>query len=168
MTLAKAVDWISQRDKCSRREATLQIRAALADNAISMRWEDRLKYIVEDYPPVERRFWQREARIRRGRVFDPWAKQWRTLLILKHSILQHWPEPPDLASAAKGGRPSAKEKIYQALDKLSHEKGHSAVKEMPRKVLPALVAEECGKQLGNRGWSERTVQEHTQSWLEEH
>ena len=100
---------------------------------------------------------------------------WRTLLIVKDSILQLWPEAPDLASVvsaasesgqaaendnvglitkAKGGRPSTKEEIHQALDKLSHEKGHSVKNTMHRERLAELVAKECGKLLGKtRGWA---------------
>jgi hypothetical protein len=143
-----------------------------------------------DYPPVDRQFWLVEARIRRGRVFDPSAKRWRTLLIGKHSIFQIWPEPPDLASVAtaasvsgqatengsdvvpitkaKGGRPSAKREIYQALDKLSHEKGHSVKDTIHRERLAELVAKECGKLLGNNGWKLGTVLRHIKSWPGKH
>jgi hypothetical protein len=171
MTLPDAIDWISKQNNCSRRAATLWIRAALADDAIGpLRWEDGLM----DYPPVDRQFWLVEARIRRRRVFDPSAKRWRTLLIGKHSVFQIWPEPRGQApendnvgpiTKAKGGRPSDKMKIHQALDKLSHERGHSVKDTIHRERLAELVAKECGKLLGeSRGWKLGTVLNHIKSW----
>jgi hypothetical protein len=179
MTLAEAIDWISKQNNCNRRAATVWIRAALADDAVfPLRWEDA----VMDYPPVDRQFWLVEARIRRGRVFDPSAQRWRTLLIGKYSIFQIW--PPDLASVATaasesgqatengsdvvpitkstGGRPSAEEEIYQALGQLS-QKGHR-VKDMDPMKLAKLVASKCGKQLGESKWGRTTVLRHIRHW----
>ena len=49
---------------------------------------------------------------------------------------------------AKGARPSTKGEIHRALDKLSREKGPSVKDTTNRKEPAALVAKECGKQLG--------------------
>jgi hypothetical protein len=126
-----------------------------------------------DYPPVDRQFWLVEARIRRGRVFDPSAKRWRTLLIGKHSIFQVWPEPSaasagsargkaDPITKARGrGRPDAEIEIHQAIDRVLQQ-GYN-VKNMLRKELVALVYEECGKTR-----KPRTIQKHILSWLEKH
>jgi hypothetical protein len=170
ITLAEAIDWISKQHNCSRRAAILQMRAALADDAIGpLRWEDAWL----DYPPVDRQFWLVEARIRRGRVFDPSAKRWRTLLIGKHSIFQLWPER-SVASAGsesgqagptkkakRRGRPDAEIEIHQAIDRLL-QRGYN-VKNMLRKELVALVDQECGKRR-----KPRTIQKHISSWLEKH
>jgi hypothetical protein len=178
-TLAEAIDWISKQRNYSRRAATLWIREALAYEVIGpLLWEDGLM----DYPPVGRQFWLAEARIRRGRVFDPSAKRWRTLLIGKHSIFQIWREPHDQSGQAtengsnvvpitktKGGRPSAKEEIHQALDKLSHKKGRSVKDTRPRKKLAEQVAEKCGKLLGKSpGWSLGVVLDHIRDWAKKH
>jgi hypothetical protein len=183
VTLAEAIDWISKQGNYSRSAATRQIREALAADAIGpLRWEDAWM----DHRPADRQFWLVEARIRRGRVFDPSVKRWRTLQIGKHSILQARPESPDLAfvasaasesgqaidapiTKAKGGRPSAKEEIYQALDKLLHEKGRSVKDTMPREKLAELLAKECGKLLGKSpGWSLGAVLNHIRSWAKKH
>jgi hypothetical protein len=165
MTLIEAVNHICQQDNCSRRAATRQIRAALADNALgSLRWEDQSKNAgAAGTPPIDPWFWQ-EARIQRGRVFDPWTKQWRVLLILEHSVFQHWPEP--ITKEKAGGRPSAGDQIHQALDQLSQQ-GHR-VKDMALKKLEELVASKCGKQIGEKGWSWRTMQRHIGSWRSKH
>jgi hypothetical protein len=184
MTLAEAVDRICQCDGCDRRSALKQLRNALGDRSLDIKWKEYKRPPIEyeglsaGYrPPGDPRFWQ-QARIRGAGVFDQISKSWRTLLILKDDVFRLWPEPPDLPSAsaesrqaitkAKGGRPTAKEDISRALDKLSPEKG-LRVKDMPLKELAARVARRCGKQLGgSRGWSLRTVQRHIRSWLEEH
>jgi hypothetical protein len=166
MTLAEAIDWISKQGNYSRRATTRQIREALADGAIGpLRWEDAWM----DYPPVDRQFWLVEARIRRGRVFDPSVKRWRTLLIGKQSILQARPAGNDNVgpiTKAKRGRPSDKKEMYQALDRLSQQGHH--VKTMAPMKLAKLVASKCGKQLGEPKWSRRIVLEHIGSWRAEH
>ena len=169
VTLAEAIDRISKQGNYSRRAATRQIREALAADAIGpLRWEDAWM----DYPPVDRQFWLVEARIRRGSVFDPSVKRWRTLLIGKQSISQARPAENDNVgplTKAKGGAPSAKDEIYQALDRLSHEEGHSVKDIVPRQRLAELVAKECGKLLGkSRGWTLGTVLCHIRSWPKKH
>jgi len=171
MTLAEAIDWISKQDSCSRRAATLQIRAALADNAIGhshLRWEDA----AGDYPPIRRQFWQK-ASIGRGRVFDPETKRWRTLLLRKDDVFQLWPKPSvttarsesgktgPITKAKVRGRPNDQIEVHRALDRLS-QRGLN-VKTTLRKVLKELVNEECGKK-----WTLRTIQQHFSSWLEKH
>ena len=182
LTRSEAIDTIAQLDNCSSREATRQLTAALADNAIrGLHWEDRSDNY--DSPPQNRDFWQK-VRVRRGKVFDPSTGRYRTLLIPKLSILDVFefrPGPPDLASVAsaaperaragpttntKGGRHSAKDEIYQALDQLS-QRGHR-VKDMAPMKLANLVARESGKPHGEAGWATRTVLEHIQRWRAEH
>jgi hypothetical protein len=113
MTIAKAIDWIIEQDKCSRREATRRLIAALADISDNVttgwRWEDQRSGMFavmdsrSDYPSLDREYWQGKAPIQRGRVFDRWTNRWRVLLIPKQSIFQYWPESSG-ASAAKAGK----------------------------------------------------------------
>jgi hypothetical protein len=95
----------------------------------------------------------------------------RTLLILKFSIFQIWPEPSAASAGSESGkagpitkpkgrgRPSAEIDVHQAADRLSQQ-GYK-LKDMPRKERQALVVEASRKCL-------RTVQEHLPSWLENH
>jgi hypothetical protein len=144
MTLAEAIDWISKQSNCSRRAATLRIRAALAQDAIGpLRWEDGLM----DYPPVDSQFWLVEARIQRGRVFDPSVKRWRTLLIGKQSIFQIWPKP---SSGKKRTRQQPVRPLLEAALQSLYGANVPSPEEVPDKKLRVAVA--------NKIWTD-TVQD---------
>jgi hypothetical protein len=173
MTLAEAINRISKQDKCSWGEAKDQIRAALADNAIGpLRWEDERPTAVST-APIDRDFWQKADIRQDGRVFDPWGKRLRTLLVIKHMIFQLWPERSAASAGSKSGqagpttkgkgrgRPGAEIEIHRAIDRLL-QRG-SNVNNMLRKELVALVYQECGKRR-----KPRTIQKHISSWLEKH
>jgi hypothetical protein len=174
MTFAEAIHWISKQEKCRRSEATRQIRAALADKAITgLCWEDQrsgmtaVRDFRPDYPPTDREFWQGEASIpdEKGRIFDRWTERWRTLLIPKDIIFQLWPKSGP-RTKAKGGRPSARNEIDQAYHRLL-ELGRD-MKKMAPMELATLIAKECGKKLGERGWTARTVLQHIQRLRPKH
>jgi hypothetical protein len=132
MTRPEAVDWICQCDGCDRRSALRQLRDALGDRELHIKWEDQKlsdrklyvkwefqKAIVWDPEGVlltnrlPASFW-RPARIRGAKVFDPETKNWRTLLILKHDVLQLWKDRSDrggeaAASAASESRAAGRD-----------------------------------------------------------
>jgi hypothetical protein len=179
MTLNEAVDRICQHHNCDRREAIRQIRKALADNALApLRWEDQLiKPNFATLPPIDRRFWE-EARFQRGRVFDPWTKQWRVLLIPKLRINEHWPERTEAASddsqtspdggnvysfpKPKVGATSARAEFDRAYDQLRSQLG-DVVETMPPMELARALAKMADKKLGDPKWSTRTLLEYIQS-----
>jgi hypothetical protein len=77
-----------------------------------------------DYPPTDREFWHK-ASIRRGKVFDPGTKRWRTLLIPKQSFFQIWPEP-SVASAAASESGQAVEPEPSVASAAASESGQAA------------------------------------------
>lgn len=66
----------------------------------------------------------------------------------------------------KGGRPSDRNKMFLALGELDQE-GHR-VHDMATPTLADLVAKRCGTEIGKKGWSLRTVQDHISLWRKEH
>jgi hypothetical protein len=183
MTFAEAIDCISKQEKCSPSEATRQMRTALADNEITgLCWEDQRSGMTAvldsrpDYPPTDREFWQGEASIPddAGRVFDRWTNRRRTLLVPKQSIFQIWPEPSNPSAQGEseqadpitkknaGGRPSARDEIHQACDRL-FQQGHR-VKTMSLDDAAKLVTRKCGKTPTEHGWAPRTVKKNIGIW----
>ena len=168
--LAELIAHVAKHDGCNRASALKQICDALGDRKLHIKWQSEKpihsdpEILVADWPPDDARAWQ-AAIIRRDRVFDPWAKRWRTLLILKHSIFRLWPGPSakagPITKVKSPGRPSARNDIHQALDRLSQQ--GLGVRGTPRKELEAWVAEKCGKR-----WTLRTVQKYIPGWLENH
>ena len=91
------------------RPADQQIRNALDDRKLIIKWEDATAdqrrrrrptdpppmshpngvdqgpALVPDWPPNEAGFWQ-QARIDGDKVFDPVTEHWRTLLLLRRSV----------------------------------------------------------------------------------
>jgi hypothetical protein len=129
-----------------------------------------------------RAFW-RETRYRRGKVFDLTCDRWRVPLLERAAVQRCWPSeghnetlPIGSQAAAddacrviaaekrlhSGGRPSSKRDIYTALEALLSEKHH--VRTMGISRVADMVARHCGKSVGERGWSLRTVQQHIQTW----
>jgi hypothetical protein len=176
MTLAEALTHVAEYDGCDRRSALKQYRDALGDNKLITKWEDPSH--ARDWPPKDAAFWQ-QARIQRGRVFDPQARRWRTLLILKNSIYQIWPEPSvastEPASGEVGpttkvnpvGRRTPKVEIHQAMERLL-QRGHR-VETMPPAKLSPLIATECDKQIDHdEGFSRRNIRRHIEGWRAKH
>jgi hypothetical protein len=150
-------------------------------------------YIEEDdVPPTQKRFW-RSARVifsGHGSVLDDPANrseavrlklirqyrlQYRPLLVLREDVLRHWParsaeKPSNMESARaskairKEGRPSARDLVRQTLDSL---RSAGTDLSLPHKRLAELVAQKSGKQLGSKGWKERTILQHISDWLKE-
>jgi hypothetical protein len=181
MTLAEAIAHIAKHDGCDRRSALKQLRDALGDRKLRIKWDtERLRlnpYIVYAHRPPESASSWKQARIRGAKVFDPETETWRTLLIHKDDIFQL-----DLGSAlsaasesgkaesitkAKVGRHSIRNEFDQAYDRLWRRLGHR-VQEMAPTELAGLIAKECGKKLGDRGWAPRTMLQHIQRLRAEH
>jgi hypothetical protein len=171
MTLAEAINRISKQDNCTWDEAKDQIRAVLADNAIGpLRWEDE-RPTAASTAPVDPDFWEKADIRRDGKVFDPWTKRWRTLLIPKQSIFQIWPEQTAASAGSESGKAGtvtkakdpghAEIEIHQAFDRL-FQRGLN-LKDMYHKTRAELVHKECGIQ-----FDKRTVQKYFRSWLEKH
>jgi hypothetical protein len=185
MTLAETLAHIAESDGCDRRSALKQLCGALGDNQIIAIWEDSSD--SRDRPTRDATFWQ-PARFRGNKVFDPSTERWRTLLINKSNILEHWPERSETASVVpatsesqqaskdgsnlvpipkvKIGAPSHEDEIHQALDRLS-QRGCRVKTARPAELYPTIAAE-CGKQIGDEGFSPRSIRRHLQSWRTEH
>jgi hypothetical protein len=139
MTLAELIAHTAKHH--GRRSALKQIRGALDDRKLIAKWEDatadqlRRKLptdpppmtdadgppqgptLLPDWPPNKTSFWQ-QARIRGSKVFDPETECWRTLLLLRWSVQQSWPEQqpvPPPPENSKGGAPSKRDKIWEKL-----------------------------------------------------
>jgi hypothetical protein len=118
MTLREAVAHIATADHCSFRAAWLQLRTAIGDQEVSVRWagvrvenhtSDGDQYFAEDLgPPMTKRFWEsaRAVFIGPGCVLDDPACQsqrirrkliregtlrYRGLLVLREHVEKIWP-----------------------------------------------------------------------------
>ena len=177
MTLTELIAHV-EREGCERSAALKQIRNALSDRKLRIKWEKeplRLsRYILYAHqPPEGASFWQQADIDDDAKVFDPETENRRTLLILKDDVFALWPVPSVAAAAsesgkvgptikAKGrGRPDAEIEIHRAIDRLL-QRGFN-VKNVLRKELVALVDRESGKRR-----KPRTIQKHISSWLEKH
>jgi hypothetical protein len=174
MTLAEAIDWICRCDGCDRRSALKQLRDALGDRKLHIKWDkERIRlspYILYAHrPPEDASFWK-QARIRSAKVLDPETENYRTLLILKDDILQLWPDQ-SIATAApqsgKGGRHGTGNEVDQGYDKLLRRLGDRLQKMAPME-LAKLIAKESSKKLGEPGWAPRTVLGHIQRRRAQH
>lgn len=112
--------------------------------------------------------------------------EFRPLLVLREAVDAIWPvasrtiadvETRDTRSdntagiratsseaAHTGGRPSIKQLVWHTLSQMRDE-GYSMAQ--PQKTIADVIARRNGKQLGDRGWSERTVLTHVSDWLKE-
>jgi len=117
MTLAEAVAHVCERDGCDATAAQVQLRKALGDGALFVRWEDERPtprmpgggaMIAPDRPGRNQAYWQ-SARMRGAEVFDPpdgvvtdagraavaagTLGAWRVLLLLRFDVKRLWPAP---------------------------------------------------------------------------
>jgi hypothetical protein len=118
MTLTELTADVTKRHRG--RPADQQIRNALDDRKLIIKWEDATadqlrrrrptdppamshpdglegSTLVPDRPPDKAGFWQ-QACIDGDKVFDPETERWRTLLLRRLSVQQIWP-------SRKGGAP---------------------------------------------------------------
>jgi hypothetical protein len=173
MTLTELIAHV-EREGCDRSAALKQIRNALGDRKLRIKWEKeplRLsQYILYAHqPPEGASFWQQADIGGDAKVLDPETENRRTLLILKDDVFELWPVPSVAAAASESGkvgptikakdrgRPIACNDVHQAADRLSQQ--GRKLKDMPQKEREALVVEASGKCL-------RTVQKYLPSWLE--
>ena len=186
MTLAEAVAHVQQCDECDADAALSQLRTALGDGQIVTRWEDQRPpraiqgmIVNPDWPGQGREYWQ-SMEVRGSSVLDL-VGRFRTLLLLRFSVLALWAAPPAPGASRaagegsnvipiteakearlRGGRPSAKDEVFKALDELSQE--NHRVRGMDPTRLAELIAEHCGKTLSEKNWAQRTVLAHIQEW----
>jgi|HubBroStandDraft_6_1064221.scaffolds.fasta_scaffold500263_2 hypothetical protein len=128
MTFTEVVALVAKHDRCDRDCAEQQLRDALTDHKLIVRWEDQAKAApnwsggptpILDRPPDDPRFWQ-QTPIREDTVFDPYTQRERSLLLHRLSVQNIWPDeppvpPPPEGPRPKGGRPSKIEKVKQLL-----------------------------------------------------
>jgi hypothetical protein len=141
MTLKEAVAHVTEHDGCDRRSAWKQLRAAVGDRKILVRWEDQKPshasqgglLIPPDWPPEEGDRWEdtdgaphiwdwQRVPIRGAKVFDPFTQRDRVLLLSRLDVQQIWPEqspappPPPEASRPQRGRPrKLRDKVKELL-----------------------------------------------------
>jgi hypothetical protein len=139
ITFEEAIEFVSRTVRCSRESADQQLRDACSDRKLFIRWEDQVTAAMRrgrqptghgseagptpilDRPPDNADFWQ-HACIHDGKVFDPFTRRERTLLLLRFSVEQIWrkqpPAPPPLPAAPlpRGGRrPKLRNKVTKLL-----------------------------------------------------
>lgn len=135
-----------------------------------------------DTPPLGRDWLDAKIRWRTGRVRDDWGEyksgKWRVLLLSRHGISRHWAPSrlanPGIPTSAKvinlsahgsGGRPSERNQVYDALNKM-HQEGFNMA--LPQKKLAEEAAKRNSKRLGDPSWSERAIIGHVSEWLDKH
>jgi hypothetical protein len=135
-----------------------------------------------DTPPLGRAWLEAKIRWKTGRVRDDWGEykngKWRVLLLSRHGVSRHWPplklskpssrisaEVIALSAHRSGGRPSERDQVYDALDKMRQQGFDMA---LPQKKLAEEAARRNNKNLGDRNWSERAIIGHVSEWLDKH
>src|SRR5215472_16754412 len=109
MTRKEAVTHVTKNDGCSRRSAWKQLCAAIDDRAVAVKWEDEKPsqrslsgfLIPPDRPPANREKWRDNdgaehvwdwqlVRFRGTKVFDPFTRGDRVLLLSRFAVQQIW------------------------------------------------------------------------------
>jgi hypothetical protein len=180
MTLREALAHIEKAEHCSVKAAWRQLGEAVADREVDARWPHAIGLTMDDWddedigPPRDIRFWKsaryilgvggKHARlklIREGKLY------YRSVLIRRDDVERIWPtgegragERADIRRAE--GRPSVKHAVWKTLQEMRDE---SHPLHTPQKQLATLVAKRNNRNLGDKGWSERTVIQHVSTWL---
>jgi len=135
-----------------------------------------------DVPPRAQQWAQAKIRWASGKVRNDWGEykhgKWRMVLVRRSTVLRLWPFCPNpeanaelgssensvsLSQRKSGGRPTARDQVYDALSQMRREEFNLR---MPHKKLAEEVAKRNHKNLGSdRGWDERTIVEHISIWL---
>ena len=124
MTRKEAVAHVTEHDGCDRRSAWKQLRAALGDRKIVCKWEDEKPnhptqsgfLAIPDWPPENLQPWKdndgaehvwnwQRVRFRGAKVFDPFTRRDRVLLLLRFDVQQIWPERSSVPPPPPEGRP---------------------------------------------------------------
>jgi hypothetical protein len=115
MTFEEAIAFVSRTDGCCRKEAERQLRDALGDGKLFIKWEDQRS--KEIGPPKDGEGWKdidgvwhvwawAQVRFRGDKVSDPFTRRERVLLLLRFEVQRIWPEQPP-APPPEGPRPGA-------------------------------------------------------------
>src|ERR1700730_3635810 len=189
MTLREALAHIEKAEPCSLKAAWRQLGEAVADREVDARWSHAIGLTLGDWadaeigPPRNIRFWKSARRIfiRGGVVLDDALSRknsvrlqlirenkllYRPVLIRRDDVERIWPtgegRAGERADRRAEGRPSVKHAVWKTLQEMHDE---SRPLHLPQKHLATLVAERNGRNLGDKGWSERTVIQHISTWL---
>ena len=109
MTRKEAVTHVTKNDGCSRRSAWKQLCAAIDDRAVAVKWEDEKPnhptqsgfLAIPDWPPENLQPWKdndgaehvwnwQRVRFRGAKVFDPFTRRDRVLLLSRFAVQQIW------------------------------------------------------------------------------
>jgi len=208
MTLADAISQIRKVESCEREEAWIQLRKAISDGGVAVRWANVSlemskvrpgEYVDEDdVPPTSKWFWatawvrfsgggriledprQRPKSVQR-KLLESGLLTFRRLIVLRTAVEAHWPVASTTAahgetedprsestsgtskpSARTSGRPSAKGVVWSTLSQMQVEGFQMG---RPQKALAVEIARRNNTQIGDRGWSERTLVTHISVWL---
>ena len=130
ITLAEAVAHVRNSDGCDAKAAEMQLRKALGDGALFLRWEDERPTplmpgggatIAPDRPGRDQAYWQ-SAQVRAAEVFDPpdgvltdagraavaarTYGRWRVLLLLRATVEALWAAAPTGQKSRRAAQPN--------------------------------------------------------------
>ena len=211
--MAEAIVHVQNAEHCGKKEAWTQLRKAITDRAVAVRWADVSltplddlpgQYVEEDdVPPTNKWFWMaafikfsgggtilydpaRRPRSVQRKLFLDGELEYRPLLVFREAVHAIWPvafstaadvesggarsvktadiRTPSSEVARKGGRPTVKFLVSNTLSRMRDE-GCSLNR--TQKVLASEIAGRNGKEIGAKGWHERTVFTHISNWLKE-
>jgi hypothetical protein len=190
MTLREALAQIEKAEHCSLKAAWTLFGEACSDDQLDVRWSHCIHLTRGDWddedigPPRTMRFWRlaRRILIRGGEILDdPVSRKnsvrlqlirqnklrYRPVLIRRADVERIWrtekgreQERADIRR--KEGRPSVKYKVWKTLQEMRDESHPLGA---PQKHLATLVAKRNGRNLGDKGWNERTIIQHVSTWL---
>ncbi len=173
MTLREAATYIQEAERCDSVEALRQLKMAIADQQIAVRWADATD--AKDQPATNPAFWQEVQLllVQDGFAPDPDWNILRPLLVHRETVTTIWshptPETTDTVAdhvavtvARKGGRPSVRNLVW---DSLTRRRDGGDKLESPYQRLAEQVAADNGTDLDAKGWDERTIVQHVSDWF---
>ena len=183
LTGAEAIDHIRRSEHCNSPSAWRQLREAIADEEVPVKWDTDFKlnpvtfrYLDDDLPPNHESFWRNTPmKYSNGYVIDfvrPNSKEYalknggfyRPFLVGRGAVEKAWPlqkaapaPKNETDPPAKPGRPSGQEAIRQTISRMKEEGFNFNT---PQLALASEIAKRNGKSLGDKGWADRTVIAH--------